>query len=950
MPEGVPEGTGSVPPTSLSIHSLLINPANATGLGTRPGNRDISPTYLSHLPSIGVAEFSSYIARFGVQYDRYLSAKRLVLQQHLALLEAEHARPAGSGSSNTDAHEALLAGQIHGYGSISNPSRISFDDNRSVFSDGVELGSPTVEADAHLVLETGHTTSDGRVPEFFTAENFDLKNPRTFDLACQGCVLVADSLDETSARRVSQQTTVLQEKLSDHMDVVERQLVDQVSAVGPTFFTALADLLDLERLAEAALTGLTSLQADFSSLQEDEIDNALGSIQLRSVEHGITRLREQVAMLEKRRETGDRLEARLRDGEADPQHCVRLWREYEELSRGSVVDARVSVTRAYDQRIRQTWQGYKSRAQDSLLQKLTVDLDAVVQAASTEKVLHRLRNRHLRRRPVSRDSSVAQTGLPAQTLCDDIMADVQLLAQSSSLESALREYRDGVIRLAKAITKRHLPANDESDSMSSARTGAGPVQKTAALSRALRRMQAGDFTEMLERICSQTCTFLARVQLQQKVLTDLLTRQPDEVTADSWQIVSTQDLLSTLVDVTQGRMGKILNVRAEENSSLSSGPMIRLFDAVRSFTAECEALNGSTGVDLISTLEKQLLASAGDLYGKQSRTVVGALETDSWQALKEAQKHDLAIFDIVADGPQESIESWLLGPAAEQSVSLDGRILTSSTVVLIEIISEAMLLALCIAPLRQSAVKAVVEHLRLFNSRACQLILGAGATKSAGLERITAKHLAIAAEALRNVESLLPGLKTFFTRLAPRAPTTDFDKMAHTYTDHMREIFEKLVSIMSDRTHSICTQIASTQWPVRPLEAGAASATATDASGENLNSEHPPSRVEETGAVGTGTSTAEKVPPPALPTSNYMATLIKDTLVLHKVISRLLQPGTVSHIMERVVDVERKKLTVAFNDIRAESPHASFQIDRDIEQYVRKIGPLVPNLTLEPFA
>jgi vacuolar protein sorting-associated protein 54 len=35
----------------------------------------------------------------------------------------------------------------------------------------------------------------------------------------------------------------------------------------------------------------------------------------------------------------------------------------------------------------------------------------------------------------------------------------------------------------------------------------------------------------------------------------------------------------------------------------------------------------------------------------------------------------------------------------------------------------------------------LVELLKLFNSRVCQVILGAGAMRSAGLKNITAKHL-----------------------------------------------------------------------------------------------------------------------------------------------------------------------------------------------------------------
>jgi hypothetical protein len=50
----------------------------------------------------------------------------------------------------------------------------------------------------------------------------------------------------------------------------------------------------------------------------------------------------------------------------------------------------------------------------------------------------------------------------------------------------------------------------------------------------------------------------------------------------------------------------------------------------------------------------------------------------------------------------------------------------------------------CIAnipTLTTETMNRIVDILNLFNSRTCQVILGAGAMKSAGLKNITAKHL-----------------------------------------------------------------------------------------------------------------------------------------------------------------------------------------------------------------
>ena len=68
----------------------------------------------------------------------------------------------------------------------------------------------------------------------------------------------------------------------------------------------------------------------------------------------------------------------------------------------------------------------------------------------------------------------------------------------------------------------------------------------------------------------------------------------------------------------------------------------------------------------------------------------------------------------------------------------------------------------------------------MFNSRACQLILGAGATKSAGLKNITTKHLALASQGLSIIISLMPYLRECSRRHAGSSAATimaEFDKV-----------------------------------------------------------------------------------------------------------------------------------------------------------------------------
>lgn len=54
-----------------------------------------------------------------------------------------------------------------------------------------------------------------------------------------------------------------------------------------------------------------------------------------------------------------------------------------------------------------------------------------------------------------------------------------------------------------------------------------------------------------------------------------------------------------------------------------------------------------------------------------------------------------------------------------------------------------------------------------FNSRMCQLVLGAGAMQVSGLRSITAKHLALSSQCLSVFMALHPVLKSLFTSSLP---------------------------------------------------------------------------------------------------------------------------------------------------------------------------------------
>eukprot|EP00891_Asterochloris_glomerata_P002136 jgi/Astpho2/2136/Aster-x1055 len=94
-------------------------------------------------------------------------------------------------------------------------------------------------------------------------------------------------------------------------------------------------------------------------------------------------------------------------------------------------------------------------------------------------------------------------------------------------------------------------------------------------------------------------------------------------------------------------------------------------------------------------------------------------------------------------------------------------------------------------------------HVQLFNSRTCQLVLGAGAMQVSGLKSITAKHLALSCQCLSALIALHPVLSLVLMALVqqPRLGLLqpEFDRVLQDLTVHRTEIHSKLVAIMRER-------------------------------------------------------------------------------------------------------------------------------------------------------
>uniref|UniRef100_A0A667XK49 Vacuolar protein sorting-associated protein 54 n=1 Tax=Myripristis murdjan TaxID=586833 RepID=A0A667XK49_9TELE len=243
-----------------------------------------------------------------------------------------------------------------------------------------------------------------------------------------------------------------------------------------------------------------------------------------------------------------------------------------------------------------------------------------------------------------------------------------------------------------------------------------------------------------------------------------------------------QELLCTASDVSHDRCVKVLMARAKDGSleRLSSAEFVCLSQAVEGFVRDTEELCCRRSVSLRGALQSQANRFVHRFHEERKTKLSLLLDNERWkQAEVPAEFQDLV--NSIADGRITLPERKTPGPddrKPSEFLLVDGQ--------------------------KYAVVGGHANHLsssllQHFNSRSCQLVLGAGALQVVGLKTITTKNLALASRCLQLVVHYIPVIRAHFeTKLQPKQYSVlrHFDHITKDYNDHIAEISAKLVAIM----------------------------------------------------------------------------------------------------------------------------------------------------------
>ncbi|XP_054403422.1 vacuolar protein sorting-associated protein 54 isoform X3 [Pongo abelii] len=266
-----------------------------------------------------------------------------------------------------------------------------------------------------------------------------------------------------------------------------------------------------------------------------------------------------------------------------------------------------------------------------------------------------------------------------------------------------------------------------------------------------------------------------------------------------------QELLCSASDICHDRAVKFLMSRAKDGflEKLNSMEFITLSRLMETFILDTEQICGRKSTSLLGALQSQAIKFVNRFHEERKTKLSLLLDNERWkQADVPAEFQDLV--DSLSDGKialpeKKSGATEERKPAEVLIVEGQQYAVVGTVLLLIRIILEYCQCVDNIPSVTTDMLTRLSDLLKYFNSRSCQLVLGAGALQVVGLKTITTKNLALSSRCLQLIVHYIPVIRAHFeARLPPKqySMLRHFDHITKDYHDHIAEISAKLVAIM----------------------------------------------------------------------------------------------------------------------------------------------------------
>ncbi|XP_062135146.1 vacuolar protein sorting-associated protein 54 [Drosophila sulfurigaster albostrigata] len=357
-------------------------------------------------------------------------------------------------------------------------------------------------------------------------------------------------------------------------------------------------------------------------------------------------------------------------------------------------------------------------------------------------------------------------------------------------------------------------------------TGAGEQSLDLTLSEWLAMLQraSGALGAVLERIkavvsiMQQTADAAAGGSCPHEHAVNLIDSEAFLSAAHHEQLsAQLQQLLQAVCHYCHERCANIVAPQSLERCTVSEQELQQLAQVVEEFGETTLAICGAPSVPLQLALKVQASRYAQRFHAEHKQKLALLLDQERWRQVDIPHEFQRIIDRMTAGdyAKQSPLDSTSLvngngngSGNGNPVLLLEGKqpfALVSVALLLIQMLYEYGGSAQRLPLLASYHARNVVDLLRCFNSRSCQLIIGAGAMRVAGLKTITSTNLALVSRALQLVLFLLPRLREHFESMS------GYEAIERDYQGHIKEIEHKIHGIVSER---LVAQLEA--WDARP--------------------------------------------------------------------------------------------------------------------------------------
>ncbi|KAJ3513870.1 hypothetical protein NLJ89_g2710 [Agrocybe chaxingu] len=841
------------------------------------------------------------------------------------------------------------------------------DDSQWTPRNSISAEDPqTPQAASQLVNAQGKVIPPlDSVPSVFFEKDFHLGEPRTFAAVTEQDAAAALSTprdDSFSDPFSLSHSLPLLEKFSHYADTVEQHLVREISIRSTSFFAALTNLHDLQSESEQCLDRIGKLRTQLKNVDENSAKRGLEMVRKESKMANLGKVRDGVKMISGVMEMSGVAKSLVHAGQWGEalgviEDLEKLWEANEppppdsatntldiipKLLNGNGVDlSPLSPTpeeQAEDEQS-EAAEGRESRKRESSRQPVPLSslhafaalpshlraLTMEIAASLSLEFVSVLRNDLELRingdgKPRSSDTD--------QGLKDRLKPLLVNLVRTKGLKEGMLSWREAALLEVGGIIKKIIPCfqpdgEDGSGSQSEAKPG---------LANHLRNMQHSEFVVLIQKLYRSLFNGLEGLKAQSTVIVDVLGAIGSQAQRKVTNIPAVEedltDIISSSAELASIQAAKVISFRAEQHAALELAEFLTFFNDSWAFVIKCEKLSRRMIIGLRGTVASQAKQFLQAFHQVRLTRSAKLVEDELWnqtEVTAALQHNTNVIVDSAVRDPPELVitsDEAIFSPTiyvkhlsqyqwcfecdwvGYETPTIEDRsyYVVLATSEMLTLVLDYLRVVINLPTLTTDTMNRVIEFLKAFNSRTCQVVLGAGAMRSAGLKNITAKHLALASQSLSIVFELIPYVRETFRRHLKQQEAgllVEFDKLKRDYQEHQNEIHSKLVAIMGDRLNahikSLKVVIHAVDW---------------------------------------------NVPKPGGGVNDYMEILIKETVTLHKVLSRYLAPPVVEYVMTQVFAAINHRLSEEYNAIELPHQEAKNRLLADAKYLHQKLAAL----------